>query len=240
MATGAEDIKNQAIGLTKSTEIRLPFTISKLKDRSDFESWYSAVLRILDAERMKHIVDIQVPHPPDSHPEVENWRGVSEKVAVWLEENMSSEMYMLVRKQGMPVVLADELMAATVKAFAGGLYFPDRSHIGRFWRIRREDFPSTTRFIIRVQQHYFTVTQLGVNFPPYIALNIILDQLDEDETQHILPEMKKFSNLQNSKPAVKHNQEQFDQCCDLLLKKVHAYSMSKYLTDGKDKKKKGL
>ena len=228
MAARTEDIKNQAIGLTKSTEVRLPFTISKLKDRNDFESWHSAVLRILDAERMKHIVDIRVPRPPDSHPGIENWRSVSEKVAVWLEENMSNEMYTLVRKQGMRTVLADEFMAATTKAFSGGPDFPNRSHIGRFWRINREDFPSTTRFIIRVQQHYFTVTQLGVNFPPYIALNIILDQLDEDETKYILPKMRKFSNLQDDKPVLKQNQEKFDLCCDHLLKQLDAYNMGEY------------
>lgn len=238
MATRDEDIKNQAMGLKKSTEIRLPFTISKLKDRNGFESWYSAVLRILDAEKMKHIVDIRVPRPPDAHPDAKNWRTVSESVAVWLEENMSSEMYTLVRKQGTPVVLADELMAATSKAFAGGLYFPDRSHIGRFWRITREDFPSTTRFIIRVQQHYFTVTELGVNFPPYIALNIILDQLDEDETRYILPEMIPFVKLRHDKPVLKQNQGIFDECCAHLLKKIDAYGMGKYLTEAKEKEKK--
>lgn len=214
-----EEVEHQAVGLVKSEHLTFTDLHFTLNNKEDFEDWYSVVLRTLDSSGLVNLIDRKILRPAKSDPGAKNWQDVSKSIAQWLEANMSREMYRLVRSQGMRVVLADEFMEAAIKAFRGIGPYGDIARVGEFFRIRREEFPSTEKFIDRIRQQYFTITSGGVDLPPYIALTFLLDQINQSESKFLVPmAVEHLFPLKDENLSAKFNLNDFQRSCNYLLR----------------------
>ncbi|KAJ5152008.1 hypothetical protein N7492_010303 [Penicillium capsulatum] len=233
-----DEVEHQAVGLIEHKHLTFTDLHFTLNNKEDFEDWYSVVLRTLDSGGLANLVDSDIPRPAKSDPDAKNWQEVSKHVAQWLEGNMSRDMYRLVRSQGMRVVLADEFMEAALKAFRGMGPYGDIARIGDFFRTRREDFPSTEKFIDKIRQQYFTITSGGIylfdsrsrgpiayfhtkdffHLSPYIALTSLLDQINQSESKFLVPmAVEHLFPLKDEARSAKFNLNDFQRSCNYLL-----------------------
>lgn len=213
-----DEVEHQAVGLVQYEYLTFTDLHFTLNNKEDFEDWYLVVLRTLDSGGLVNLIESKIPRPAKSYPDAKNWQTVSKSVAQWLEGNMSRAMYHLVRSQGMRVVLADEFMEAAIKAFRGVGPYGHITRIGEFFRIRREEFPSTEKFIDRIRQQYFTITSGGVDLPLYIALTFLLDQINQSESKVLVPmAVEHLFPLKDENVSAKFNLNDFQRSCNYLL-----------------------
>lgn len=153
---------------------------SFLTDPTQFDLWLANCQRILDQKGLGRFINPDFDRPQTTDlPNAKRWYRISKDVQAWLQGNMSPEIYNMVERRGYDVQFADALTFQMKLLFRSTGYMSAKRNAQDLLRLKRSEYATASQYVSAFQSAYSKCLQ-RVNFTPFIAAVIVLDQVYPD------------------------------------------------------------
>ncbi|KAJ5971829.1 uncharacterized protein N7479_001747 [Penicillium vulpinum] len=191
-----------------------------LKEKEDFDEWYDTVTRILEGHSLHRLIDKNIERPDTDSEDAEKWMKLSIQVRAWLRHSIDSDVVKDITSTGQRTKWADDFMYQCKLQMRGEGHGALGAAMLRFLRTKRDEFSTNSEFITGLKSRYITANELKAGLSPYLAIVMMVDQLQE------IPELRASIDIKENElktikdPATTMTVSDFFTYCKDMLDKI--------------------
>ncbi|CAI7574783.1 unnamed protein product [Penicillium glandicola] len=196
-----------------------------LKEKEDFDNWFSAVSRILEGHGLQRLIDKTILRPTRNSPNAETWMKLSMQVSSWLRICIDPDVAKYITSNGKRTKWADDFMHECKLYMRGEGHGALSAAIVKFIGTKKAEFSTTTEFIEALQQRFKTTNDLKAGIPPYIAIVIMVTQLQEITELRSAIEIKNNELKSIKDPSAELTIQDFFLYCSEMKDKIKEFNI---------------
>ncbi|KAI3281062.1 hypothetical protein DTO002I6_9976 [Penicillium roqueforti] len=210
-----------------------------LKEKEDFDNWLGMVTKILESHGLHRLIDKNIERPDRDAANAETWMKLSMQVSTWLRLCIDPDVAKYITSSGKRTKWADDFMHECKLHMRGEGHGALSAAIIRFIGTKRTDFSTTIEFIDALKQRFKTANDLKAAIPPYQAIVIMVNQLQEITELRSSIEIKNNELKSIKNPAAEMTIQDFFLYCSEMQDKVKEFNIDGGVSASATKAPKG-
>jgi hypothetical protein len=171
--------RSQASELPLSRDIYLD-PIEKLKGKENIRRWKDLVKRTLMMHGVQDLIDVNLSRPNRTHADHNNWKVLSQKVAMWLVLQLDKEVADDVALHPDNSMYADKTYAIILNVVQGQGMIETGDNFIRAVEIKREEFTTMEQFVKAMNAQIELANENDAVITPYMTALLFLRKVESD------------------------------------------------------------